>query len=143
MAPGSLAGRTAPMGDYTVIAAALAGAVAGVLLLRPANAWGAPSDPDGPQSPAEPSTPTGYARPPRSTAGPILLALGVALLGVGLAIGSGDAGMDALPLVPGVAVIVAALAATVRGGRDDTGAGQQSGEENAPSVGRDFTDERS
>jgi hypothetical protein len=132
------------MGDYTVVAAALAGAVAGVLLMRVANAWSAPPAPYGPQSPAESSTPTGYARPPTSTAGPILLAVGLALLGVGLAIGSGDAGMNAFPLVPGAVVLVAALAATVRRGRSDAAAGQQaSGEENAPSAGRDFTDERS
>ncbi len=131
------------MGDYTVIAAALAGAVTGVLLMRLANAWGAPAEPDGTQAPAEPSTPTGYARPPRSTAGPILLAVGLALLGVGLAIGSGDAGFDVRPLVPGAVVLVAALAATLRRGNADAAANpQEAGEETAASVGRDLTDER-
>ena len=131
------------MGDYTVIAAALAGAVAGVLLMRVANARDARPEPDGTQAKAEPATPTGYARPTRSTAGPILLAVGLALLGVGLAIGSGDAGLDVLPLVPGAIVLVAAVAATLRRGNADAAANPQpSGEENPVLVGGDLTDER-
>ena len=131
------------MGDFTVIAAALAGAVAGVLLMRVVSARGAGQEPDGTQA-AEPPTLTGYARPPMSSAGPILLAVGLAILGVGLAIGSGDGGMDVRPMVPGLVVLVAALVATRRAGRTDTSANPQApGEENAASVGRDLTDERS
>ena len=140
-----LAGRTAPVGDNAVIAAALAGVVAGLLLMRVANVWGARPESDGTQAPAEPPTPTGYTRPPRSTAGPILLAVGLALLGVGLAIGSGDAGLDARPLVPGAVVLAAALAATLRRRNVDTAADPQAlGEGNAALVGRaDVPDDRS
>lgn len=123
------------MPDYTVIAAALAGGVAGVLLMRWAGAWGAPHDPDGAHPPAEPPTPTGYARRPVPTAGPILLAIGLALIGVGLAIGSGDAGLDARPLVPGAVVLVAAFAATLRRGNVATAAREASGDVNGASLG--------
>jgi hypothetical protein len=107
------------MPDCTVIGAALAGAVVGLILLR----WAGTRDTeDRARSEAasvpEASTPTGYARRPVPTAGPILLAIGLALLGVGLAIGSSDAGLDARPLVPGGVVLAAALAATLR--RQDT-----------------------
>lgn len=127
------------MADYTVVAAAVAGAVVGVILLR----WaGARDTEDGARSDATPVpealTPTGYAGRPMPTAGPILLAVGVALIGVGLAIGSGDAGLDARPLVPGAVVLVATLAATIRRGKVATAADRQaSGDVNAASVGRE------
>ena len=126
------------MADYTVIAAALAGAVVGLILLR----WaGARDTEDRGRSEApvpEASAPTGYAGRSMPTAGPILLAVGLALLGIGLAIGSGDAGLDARPLVPGAVVLVAALAATLRRGKVATAADRQaSGHVNPASVGRE------
>jgi peptidoglycan/LPS O-acetylase OafA/YrhL len=102
------------MGDYTVIVAALAGAAAGVLLLRWANSRDRRAAADQAPPPAEPATPTGYARRPVRTAAPILLAVGLALLGVGLAIGSGDGRLDVRPLLPGVVVLLAALVAVLR-----------------------------
>jgi hypothetical protein len=127
------------MADYTVIGAALAGAVVGLILLR----WaGARDTEDRARSEATPvpeaSTPTGYARRPMPTAGPILLAVGLALFGVGLAIGSGDAGLDARPLVPGAVVLVAALAATLRRGNvANTADREASGHVDPASAGRE------
>lgn len=104
------------MDDYTVIAAALAGAAAGALLLRLANARDARTDHDPTPPPPEPPMPTRYARRPVNTAAPILLAVGLALVGVGLAIGSGDGALDVRPVVPGVAVLLAALVLLLRPG---------------------------
>lgn len=111
------ASHTSPMADYSVIAAALAGAVAGVLLLRLANSLDRRAAGDRPPPPAEPATPMEYARRPVHTAAPVLLAVGLALFGVGLAIGSGDGGLDVRPVVPGVAVLLAALVLLLRQGR--------------------------
>lgn len=109
------------MGDFTVIAAALAGAVAGVLLLLYANsrdrrAAGDRTAPAAEPPAAEPPTRTQYASRQVQTAAPILLAVGLALLGVGLAIGSGEDGLDVRPLLPGVVVLLAALVAVLRQG---------------------------
>ncbi|MBA3689559.1 MAG: hypothetical protein H0W81_12160 [Chloroflexi bacterium] len=105
------------MDDYTVVVAALAGAAAGALLLRMANARDARTDHDPTPPPSGPPTPTRYARRPVNTAAPILLAVGLALVGVGLAIGSGDGALDVRPVVPGVAVLLAALVLLSRQGR--------------------------
>ncbi len=114
-----LNGHDASMPDYTLIGAALAGAVVGLILLR----WAGARDTEGrtgsePPPVTEASTPTGYTRRPVPTAGPILVAVGLALFGVGLAIGSSDGGLDARPLIPGGVVLAAALAAILR--RRDT-----------------------
>lgn len=105
------------MDDYTVIVAALAGAAAGALLLRMANARDARTDHDPTPPGSGPPMPTRYARRPVNTAAPILLAVGLALVGVGLAIGSGDGALDVRPVVPGVAVLLAALVLLSRQGR--------------------------
>lgn len=106
------------MGDYAIIAAAVAGAVAGLLLLR----WtGARESADRAKSMAprrkEPPTPTGYARAPRHSPMPVLVAAGLTLLGAGLAIGSGDDGWDARLLIPGAVVLVSALGRALQQGR--------------------------
>ena len=111
------ASQTVAMADYSVIVAALAGAAVGVLLLRLANSRDGRAASDRTPPPAEPATPTGYARRPVHTAAPILLAVGVALVGVGLAIGSGDGALDVRPVVPGVVVLLAALVLLLRQGR--------------------------
>ena len=111
------ASRTVAVVDYSVIVAALAGAAAGVLLLRLANSRDRRAAGDRTPPPAEPATPTGYARRPVHTAAPVLLAVGLALFGVGLAIGSGDGALDVRPVVPGVAVLLAALVLLLRQGR--------------------------
>ena len=125
------------MPDFTVVAAILAGGVVGLLLMR----WAVTQDKEvrtrseAPSAP-EPPAPTGYTRRSVPTAGPILLAVGLALFGVGLAIGSGDAGLDARPLIPGALVLAAALAATLRRGNVDSAADRQaSSDGNAPSIG--------
>ena len=105
------------MVDYSVIVAALAGAAAGALLLRMANARDARTEHDPTPAPPGPPMPTRYARRPVNTAAPILLAVGLALFGVGLAIGSGDGALDVRPVVPGVAVLLAALVLLLRQGR--------------------------
>ena len=111
------ASQTVAVVDYGVIVAALAGAAAGVLLLRLANSRDRRAAGDRTPPSAEPATPTGYARRPVHTAAPVLLAVGLALFGVGLAIGSGDGALDVRPVVPGVAVLLAALVLLLRQGR--------------------------
>lgn len=135
----SATGQTKLMPDITVAAAVLAGGVVGLLLMR----WAGAQDTEertrseAPSAP-EPPAPTGYRRRPVPTAGPILLAIGLALIGVGLAIGSGDAGLDPRPLIPGAIVLVAALAAALRRGNVATTADREaSGDVNAASVGRE------
>ena len=119
------------MPDFTVVVAILAGGVVGLLLMR----WAGTQDKnertrsDAPSA-SEPPTQTGYGPRPAPTSGPILLAVGLTLLGVGFAIGSGDAGLDARPLVPGALVLAAALAATLRRRNIDSAADRQ-----APSDG--------
>lgn len=109
------------MDDPVVIAAALAGAVVGVLLMRRANAQDrADRARSEPPATIEPRRVTHYARRPASSAAPVLLAVGLALAGIGLAFGSGDDGIDARLLLPGAAVLLAAVVATLRGGRDAT-----------------------
>ena len=114
------------MGDFTVIAAAVAGAVAGALLLlfansRDSRAAGDPKRPAAepqavePQA-VEPPTPTQYATRRAQTAAPILLAVGLALLGVGLALGSVGGALDIRPVLPGVVVLLVALVALLRQG---------------------------
>ncbi len=118
MRAGRCASHNALMVDYSVIAAALAGTAAGVLLLWLTSSRSRRDDRDRTPQKAEPPTPTGYARLPVHTAAPILLAVGVTLFGVGLAIGSGDGALDVRPLLPGVVVLLAALVAVLRrGGR--------------------------
>jgi hypothetical protein len=121
------------VGDYAVIVAALAGAVAGLLLLRMASPRDAPADRDRTSPVAGPPTPTLYARRPLHTAAPILLAVGLALFGVGLAMGFGGAG-DILLLGPGVVVLLAALAAALRG---DAAAGKPPKPSGGPPHGED------
>lgn len=126
------------MPDYAVIAAALAGGVVGVVLMRLATWGGGRAEADRTRPAPGPPTPTGYSQQSIPTAGPILLAIGLALVGIGLAIGSDDAGLDALPLVPGSVVLVAALAATLRRGDEATGADlEASGDVNPASVARE------
>jgi len=106
------------VGDGTVIAAVVAGAVAGLLLMR----WASAADrsasmptADAPAAGEPPAAATGYRREPGHSAAPVLLAVGVALLGTGLAVGSGDGGIDGRAVIPGLAVLVAALVAARRG----------------------------
>lgn len=104
------------MDDPLVILGAVGGALAGVLLLRlPRRAPNevAASDPS-------PSPAAGYAIPKRAraSAAPILAALGVTAVGVGLAIGAGDGGVEPLALLPGLALLMAALVVMLRGSRD-------------------------
>lgn len=116
---GRRAGQTVAVGDYTVVLAALAGAVAGMFLLRMANARDARdarAADDRPPPPITPPTSTRYARRSVHTASPILLAVGLALFGVGLALGTGDGAWDVRPLIPGLVVLLAALVAGLRRG---------------------------
>ena len=127
------------MDDFSVIAAGLAGAIAGLFLLRVANARDRRAADDQTPPRAEPPSPTGYAPRAVRTAAPILLALGLALVGVGLAFGSGGGGLDIRPVIPGVVVLLAAFVAFVRqGGHTSPPDGQSAGRDvNAPGVGSD------
>lgn len=104
------------MDDPLVIMGALGGALAGFLLLRLAG--GAPKE----EAAAEPSPrpAVGYAIPKRSRGSgtPILTALGVTAIGVALAAGAGEGGFALLALLPGLALLVAALVTLRGGGRD-------------------------
>lgn len=104
------------MDDPVVIMAALGGVLAGLLLLRLTG--GAPKK-EAATDPS-PSPAVGYANPKRSraSAAPILTALGVTAIGVGLAAGAGEGGLALLALVPGLALLVAAMVKLLRGGRD-------------------------
>lgn len=62
----------------------------------------------------EPTVLTHHARTQPSSVAPILAALGVSLLGVGLAIGSHLEGFGLLPLIAGVAFLAGALMAALR-----------------------------
>lgn len=105
------------MGDYTVIAAALAGAVAGLLLLRWVSTRDqSDSEPADAPVAVDPPAAAGYQRKPDHTAAPVLLAVALALLGIGLAIGSGYGGIDVRALIPGLAVLAAAVVAVRRRG---------------------------
>ena len=125
------------MPDFTVVAAILAGGVVGLLLMRWAGTQEKKerSRSEAPSAP-EPQARTGYTRHSVPTAGPILLAVALALLGIGLAIGSGDAGLDARALLPGTLVLAAALAATLRRGKVAIAADRQSSSDgNSASIG--------
>ena len=132
------ASHTASMGDISVIAAGLAGAVAGLLLLRLANARDRrAADDRAPPGCAEPPSPTGYAPRAVRTAAPILLAVGLALVGVGLAFGSGGGALDIRPVLPGVVVLLAALVALVRQGGHTSPPDGPSADVNATGLGSD------
>ena len=97
--------------------ATVAGALVGLLVVLRFGWWRTPKNV--PPASAPRSFPTGYASRHRPSPVPILTALGLALLGVGFALTAADVAFGFAPLVLGAAVVAAAVAALVRGGRGD------------------------
>lgn len=108
------------MADLPVIAAAVAGALAGVLLLLrgpgrdTSNGSPSPSPRSSDALAATRPNSTTYEEKHQNSAAPILVALGLGLVGTGLALGSIGGGLDLLLVVPGGAVLLLAVAAMVR-----------------------------
>lgn len=96
------------LSDPVSVVAAIAGGIVGVVLMVRLRGWGVSSHESAPT--VEPQgRPTGYTSRHGPTAAPILIALGVAALGIGLAVGTAGGGLGFLPLVPGVLFLAAAL----------------------------------
>lgn len=107
------------LSDPVSVVAAIAGGIVGVVLMVRLRGWGLSSHESA--STVEPQVrPTGYASRHAPTAAPILIALGVAALGIGLAVGTAGGGIGFLPLIPGVLFLAAALRSLrrPRGGGD-------------------------
>lgn len=101
------------LSDPVSLFAALAGGIIGLLLMVRLGGWRVTSHESaatvGPQA-----RPTEYASHHAPSAAPILTALGVAAIGIGLAVGTADGRLDFLPLIPGALLLVAALRSLLR-----------------------------
>lgn len=100
------------MTDPLVIIAAVAGGLTGLILLARVSRGSNDDRADEPLP--RPVIAYAKAERPRPSAVPVLTAVGVAAAGVGLAIGTGDGGLGPVALVPGAALLLAALVLTVR-----------------------------
>lgn len=101
------------MGDFVNLGAAILGGAVGLFLVFRLDLFrghGEERDP----VPAEATRRTGYVSTHPPSAAPILTALGAAVLGVGLALGSGLGGFGVVLLVPGVTLLTAALVTAIR-----------------------------
>lgn len=101
------------MGDYANAAAAILGGALGLFVAFRLNLFrgrGEERDP----VPAELSRPTGYFSTHPPSAAPILAALGVTLLGVGLVVGSSVGVFGAVLVIPGVLLLTAAFVTAMR-----------------------------
>ena len=110
------------MTDPLVILAAVAGGLTGLLLLWRASRGASDDRHDEP--PPRPVVAYAETERPRPSAVPVLTAVGIASLGVGLAIGTGEGGLGPVALVPGAALLLAAIIVMVQrtmsgGSRDD------------------------
>lgn len=103
--------------DPVTLLAALAGGIAGVVLMVKLGAWRASSNESAPPMESHVRA-TGYAPRHAPSAAPILTALSVAAFGIGLAVGMADGMVDVLPLIPGVLLLAAALLSLCRRSRD-------------------------
>lgn len=103
--------------DPVILLAALAGGIVGVVLMVRLGAWRVSPDESAPPMESR-VRPTGYASRHPPSAAPILSALSVAALGIGLAVGTADGRLDVLPLIPGVLLLVAALLSLRRRSRE-------------------------
>ncbi len=114
-----LSNRGTTLGDYLNLAAAILGGALGLFVmfrLGVVRNRGEGREPVAPEPVApEPTVLTHHASAQPSSVAPILTALGLSLLGVGLAIGSHLEAFGLLPLVAGVALLAGALMAALRG----------------------------
>ncbi len=101
------------MGDYVNLAAAIVGGALGLFLMFRLDLFRGRGDDREPVL-SEPTLRTRYATTQPPSVAPILTALGAALLGVGLAIGSGLGGFGVLLLIAGVTLLAAALVTALR-----------------------------
>lgn len=119
--------------DPVTLFAALTGGIVGVALMVKLGAWRVSSPESAPT--IEPQTrPTGYASRHAPSAAPILTALGVAAVGIGLAVGTAGGRLDFLPLIPGVLLLVAGLLSLRRRSRKGAEETAVEGEEPANPV---------
>lgn len=94
--------------------AALAGGIVGVVLMVRLGEWGGSSHESAPTLETQ-AQPTGYASRHHPSAAPILIAFGVAAIGIGLAVGAAGGRPALLPLIPGVLLLMAGLLSMRRG----------------------------
>ncbi len=95
------------LNDPVSVIAAIAGGIVGVVLMVRLGGWGVSSHES---ATVEPQVrPTGYASRHAPSAAPILNALGVAAIGIGLAVGTAGGGLGFLPLMTDVLFLAAAL----------------------------------
>lgn len=102
------------MSDYVNVAAAILGGALGLFLMFRLDVFRGRGEAREPV-PSEPTRPTGYVTTQPPSAAPILTALGAALLGVGVVIGSELGGFGLLLVIPGATLLVAALVMAIRG----------------------------
>ncbi|MEO6579056.1 MAG: hypothetical protein ABIO99_09195 [Candidatus Limnocylindria bacterium] len=95
--------------DPVTLLAALAGGLAGVVIMLRLGWWRASSAESPPLVEPTRARPTGYVSRHGPSAFPILSALGGAAIGIGLAIGSAGGRLDLLPLLPGFVLLTAGL----------------------------------
>lgn len=109
---GAEAVRISSMDDPFVILAAVAGGLTGLILLVRVSRGSSDDRADEPLP--RPVIAFAKTERPRPSAVPVLTAVGVAAVGVGLVVGTGEGGLGPVALVPGTALLLAAIVLTAR-----------------------------
>ena len=123
------------LSDPVSLLAALVGGIIGVVLMVRLGGWRVSSHESAPTMEPQ-ARPTGYASRHPPSAAPILTALGVAAIGIGLAVGAAGGSLGFLPLIPGVLLLVAGLRSLRRRPRDGAETTAVDGEEPADLAAR-------